>query len=150
MGRRTIVICNDDYTGAEVPEADIDDVALRFGYDEWTLTLTPESAGKVRELFAEIVKNAAHKDHRPKWLRDQQEATGSGGSTEPETPATEPVVTIVPPDNKMVRRWWAERTAAQLKALDLKAPTTDRGRVPEDVVSAFVAAHAAPTPAFSG
>lgn len=152
MGRRTVVIVTDDLTGEEVPDTEAEDVALKFGYDEWVLVLTAASKAKVREQLMELVQNGVHKDGRPKWMREQeagQSDSGSGATSVPDQAA--PTVTIVPPDNKMVRRWWRDLTANQLKSLSLKAPpATDRGKIPEDVMSAFVAAHAAPAPTFSG
>lgn len=150
MARMTVVICTDDLTGQEHPESEVHDVSLRFGYDEWTLTLTDESQAKIKEMFASIVENTPHKDHTPKWIRDQeardQEATGASQPSDDQR-----TVTLVPPDNKMVRRWWRELTATQRKALNLKEPpAVDRGKIPDDVVAAFAAAHAAPAPQFTG
>lgn len=145
MARHTVVICTDDLTGQEHSESEVNDYVLRFGYDEWTLTLTKDSQAKVKEMFASLVESAPHKDHTPKWMRDQEAA----GASQPSDDGRE--VTLVPPDNKMVRRWWRELTAAQRKTLNLKEPpASDRGRVPDDVVAAFAAAHAAPTPQFTG
>lgn len=149
MGRKTIVIVTDDLTGEEVPEAEAEDVMLKFGYDEWTLVLTPASRAKVLESLSPTVQNAAYKDARPKWMV-AKEAAAQGDAAEPGTSQPKPTVTIVPPDNTTVRRWWGDLTPADLRRLDLKPPASGRGKIPEAVMSAFVTAHAAPTPAFSG
>lgn len=155
MGRRQVTICTDDLTGEEVPEGDVQDYPLRFGYDEYTLTLTAESAAKVREQFASLVEGTPHKDHAPKWFRDQQAAGAAAAGTDSgnEQPKT---VTVVPPDAKTVRDWWKGLTTAQRLTFGLKDPPKgNTGRIPENVMAAFVASTApkpagAPTPAFSG
>lgn len=150
MGRRTVVIVTDDLTGEEVPDTEAEDVVLKFGYDEWTLVLTAASKAKVRESLTDTVQNGIHKDLRPKWLRDREEVTAQGGAADQPAAGQAPTVTVVPPDNATVRRWWGDLSPTALRGLDLKAPTGNRGKIPEGVMSAFVAAHAAPAPAFSG
>lgn len=103
MPRRTVVVCVDDLTGEEVPESEVTDRMLRFGYDE------------VRE----------------------REENGD---------ASAPTVTVVTSDNATVRAWWRNLTPAQIRTLGLKEPKGRTGRIPEDVMSAFIAAHQ-PAPA---
>lgn len=136
MPRRTVVVCVDDLTGEEVPESEVTDRMLRFGYDEWTVTLTAGSEAKIREMLAPITREAPHKDHTPKWVREREE----NGD------ASAPTVTVVTSDNATVRAWWRNLTPAQIRTLGLKEPKGRTGRIPEDVMSAFIAAHQ-PAPA---
>jgi hypothetical protein len=86
--------------------------------------------------------SAEHKNRAP-----AQKAPQANSAT-PSAPAGHVTVLEPIPSNKMLRMWWRSLKTAELRQYGLNAPTSDRGKIPEVVWSAYASAHpSAPVPA---
>jgi hypothetical protein len=142
VGRKTVVVYTDDYTGQEIPEADAQEHTLRLGDDEWKIVLTGDSYKALVAALEPFTASAEYKNRAP-----VQKAPQANSAT-PSVPSGHVTVLEPIPSNKVLRTWWRSLKTADLRQYGLNAPTSDRGKIPDAVWNAYAAAHPeAPVPA---
>lgn len=119
MGRKYVLL--DDYDGKELPD-DTQPVNLSLGRTTYALYLSEKNHGKLMEVLDPFIKDA---------------------ETTRTTTASAPKATAKADKDKLKRvRAWAQETGYKFKGADGEERTLgDRGRIPEEVVSAYEAAN---------
>lgn len=128
MGRKSVVIYTDDFTGEQITEDQANEVTLRLGTDEWTMVLTHDSEKKLREALEPFTGSAEYKNRGPR-------------GRVPDAPTAGGTVVQVAESNAVLRSWWRSLKPADLRQYGLNAPKGDQGRVPNAVRDAYAAAH---------
>lgn len=116
MAQKTTVVLIDDFDGGDASES------LSFGLDgiEYTIDLSTDNAGKLRDALGEFISNARRIGGR------------KAAYAAPRTRAAVAVPSRSREENTAIREW-ARRTGTKV---------SDRGRIPVEVVEAFNRAHA--------
>src|SRR6185437_6265085 len=131
MGKKIVTLYTDDVTVEEIPEDKAKELPLRIGSDEWKLIVTDDSEAQIRQLIEPFTNGAEYKNHAPKGTQPAADITDEKISN----------VINLQPDNSTLRAWWSSLKTPQLRAVGLSAPTGNRGRVPQAVRDAYMAAH---------
>jgi hypothetical protein len=129
MPKRTVVVIEDDFDGAELAEADALDVVLAVSVngevEAWGLCLSAKSLEAWRKANAKFTK--ADLVTTARLVTGATSGGTSGGPTgaDPRTPR--------------IRAWWEKLSPGQLMDMgNLKAaPESGRGKIPGDVVEAY-------------
>lgn len=131
MPKRTVVVIEDDFDGAELAEADALEVLLAVSVngevEAWELCLSAKSLEAWRKANAKFCKE----ELGAKGVRLITPGTSgvsggaTSGGTDPRTPR--------------IRAWWEKLTPGQRVDMgNLKAaPESGRGKIPGDIVEAY-------------
>jgi hypothetical protein len=140
MGKRTVVMITDDYSGQELAETEAVEVTLtlvmkRPGDDgqgddgqgpsvrRWELVYSPDSADKLDLALKPFIDGVP--EETPS-LAAVTKPAGTGGSSGGPTPR-----------NTHARAWWKGLTPANRMSLGNLPEFKDRGRIPEPVLTAY-------------
>ncbi|MDR2895548.1 MAG: Lsr2 family protein [Propionibacteriaceae bacterium] len=111
MSTSTITVYHDDLTGEEIPAGSVRVTQFSLGNQQYELDLSEYSYGQFQEAIAPYIRNA-----HP-VARAAARGRKAGASNGPAT--------------KKVRAW----------ALSQGIPVSDRGRIPQHIIDAYLAAN---------
>lgn len=130
MPKRTVIVIEDDFDGAELAEADalevIVAVSVNGEVEAWELCLSAKSLEALRKATAKFTKADLVTTARlVTGATSGATSGGTSGGTDPRTPR--------------IRQWWENLTPGQRVDMgNIKAaPESGRGKIPGDVVEAY-------------